>query len=161
MKNTLLDKVVGFGTCTTASVACDDVLWPVVVVWLGPIKGGLGMTLFALVLNLIFIWAYDRLKRDVFGFEKIREIQEAQVKGFWMKVVTKAIKVGRVPAFFVLSFYDPFLAVIYVRKGIGGYRMTLRDWKFFGLAMVIGCVGWTVFWAEIIWLVKVFCMFLF
>jgi hypothetical protein len=159
-KESILEKIAGYGTCTAVSVIGDDILWPIMVAWLGPVNGGAIMTFIALVINLLLIRIYDALKRDVFGFEKIRELEESEVKGFWMWLIHKALKIGKLPTFIVLSFYDPFLSVIYMRKGINGYKMTLRDWYFFILAMIIACVSWTFLWQIVIVAGKSFFGFL-
>lgn len=135
--------VVGWGTATTVSFITDDVLWTPAILWLGPVNGGLLMSAVALVINLLLIWAYDALKQDFLSFEALREMQECEQKGFWKRLLVKALKAGKVPAFIALSFYDPFLAVIFSRKGVNAYKMTKRDWVNFLIAMLIACVGWT------------------
>ncbi len=144
------ERIVGWTTVTTVSVTIDDLLWPVVIVWQGPIVGGIIMTFLALFVNLALIWAYDKLKRDVLAFEALHELTEQKHKGFGKWLLAKFIKVGRVPAFIAISFYDPFLSVIYMRKGVGNYKMEKRDWCYFCLAMFIACVGWTFWWQIVI-----------
>jgi hypothetical protein len=135
--------IVGWGTATTVSVVIDEVMWTPAILWLGAIKGGLVMTTIALVVNLLLIWAYDTLKQDFLSFEALREVQEGEHKGFWKQLLAKSLKTGKVPAFVALSFYDPFIAVIWSRKSANAYRMTRQDWMNFGLAMIIACIGWT------------------
>lgn len=149
----LLEKIAGYGTLTAVSVGLDDVLWPIAIVVLGPIMGGVAMSILALLINLILFYVYNALKRDIFGFERIHELQESETEG-WVRIVSWALKVGTVPAFIVLSYYDPFLAVVFMRKKANHFRMTMRDWYYFSLSMLIGCVGVTVFWTVIIGSIK-------
>jgi hypothetical protein len=142
------------------SISIDDILWPAVIFWQGPIAGGITMFWVALLANLILIWAYDKIKKDVLAFEALRELTERKQKGFGMRLLSRFIRAGKVPAFIAISFYDPFLSVIYMRKGIGKYTMEKRDWRYFTLAMLIACVGWTFFWqviltaSKILWRLK-------
>lgn len=144
------ERVAGWTALTAMSVAIDDFLWPVVILWLGPIVGGTVMFLIALFCNLLLIWAYDKIKKDVLAFEALRELTEKEHKGFGKRLLVKAIRAGQVPAFIAISFYDPFLSVIYMRKGVGSYKMEKRDWSYFALAMIIACVGWTYWWQILI-----------
>lgn len=146
---------VGWGTATATSFIIDEVMWTPMVMWLGPVKGGLVMTVVALVCNLLLIWAYDTLKQDFLSFEAMREIEtEQNPKGFWKRILSKALRTGKIPAFIALSFYDPFLAVIFSRESANAYKMTKRDWMNFGLAMLIACVGWTSICSIAGWLIK-------
>lgn len=138
--------IAGYGSVTAVSVAIDDVLWPAIVFWFGPWQGGIIMTIIALVINLAMIWAYDLLKLDLFAFETLREFSKNEKKGILAKIVTKIMSWGKIPAYIAISFYDPFLSVIYMRRDVGKYQMEWRDWGFFFLSMFIACAGWTTFW---------------
>jgi hypothetical protein len=144
------ERVAGYATLTAVSVIIDDVLWPAVMLWQGAVLGGITMFWIALLANLIMLWAYDKLKRDVLCFEALRELTEQEPTGFGKRLLVKFIRAGRVPAFIAISFYDPFLSVIYMRKGVGKYAMENRDWMYFALAMLIACLGWTFFWQVVI-----------
>ena len=146
--------IVGWGTATAQSVIVDDILWTPAILWLGPIMGGVVMTILAIIINIILIWAYDTLKQDFLSFEAMREMQEGEQKGFWKKLFAWALKFGEVPAFIALSLYDPFLAVIFSRKGANAYKMTKQDWVNFIVSMIIACVGWTVICSAAAWIIK-------
>lgn len=146
----VLEKILGYGACTTISILIDDIFWPIAVLFFGSVTGGLIMTTIALIVNLILIWLYDYLKKDLFGFEKIREIQETKGGGFWFWLIRKALKKGRAVTFIVLSYYDPFLAVIYMRKGVKAFKMVAIDWWYFIMSMIIASVGVTIFWSVIV-----------
>jgi len=149
------ERLAGWTTLTVTAVIVDDFLWPAVILWQGPVIGGITMFWVALLGNLILIWAYDKIKKDVLAFEALRELTEQDQTNWGKRLLVKFIKAGKVPAFIAISFYDPFLAVIYMRKGIGKYTMEKRDWGYFGLAMVIACVGWTLCWQGVIVTAKV------
>jgi len=157
----LATLIVGWGTATTTAVIIDEVLWTPAILWLGPITGGIVMTIIALVVNITLIWAYDTLKRDFLSFEALREMQENDQKGFWKKLLVKALKAGKIPAFFALSLYDPFLAVIFFRKGVNSYKMTKRDWLNFVTSMIIACLGWTIICSTFAWVIKLVWGYLF
>jgi hypothetical protein len=144
------ERTAGYATATISSIIIDDILWPVVMLWQGPVAGGITMFFAALLGNLILIWAYDKIKKDLFAFEALRELTEQEQLGVGKRLLVKFIKAGRIPAFIAISFYDPFLSVIYMRKGIGKYTMESRDWWYFALAMIIACVGWTFCWQIVI-----------
>ena len=148
------ERVAGWATLTITSIVIDDVLWPAVILWQGAIAGGITMFCVALLANLILIWAYDKIKKDVLAFEALRELTEKEQTSWGKRLLVKFIKAGQVPAFIAISFYDPFLSVIYMRKGVGKYAMEARDWGYFALAMIIACVGWTFFWQGIIVTIK-------
>jgi hypothetical protein len=149
------ERLAGWTTLTVTAVIVDDFLWPAVILWQGPIIGGITMFWVALLGNLILIWAYDKIKRDVLAFEALRELTEQDQTNWGKRLLVKFIKAGKVPAFIAISFYDPFLSVIYMRKGAGKYTMEKRDWGYFALAMTIACVGWTFWWQIVITLSKV------
>ena len=142
--------MAGWSTLTVVSVGIDDVLWPAVMIWQGPVYGGITMFFVALLANLILIWAYDKIKKDVLAFEALRELTEQEQTSWGKKLLAKFIKAGRVPAFIALSVYDPFLLVIFMRRGTGKYSMEVRDWCYFWLSMVVACVGWTFWWQIVI-----------
>ena len=144
------EKVAGWTTLTVTSIFIDDVLWPAVMLWQGAVYGGITMFWVALLGNLILIWAYDKIKRDLLAFEALRELTEQEQTSWGKRLLVKFIKAGKVPAFIAISFYDPFLSVIYMRKGAGKYTMEKRDWGYLALAMVIACVGWTLCWQGVI-----------
>ncbi len=150
------ERVAGYATLTAVSVVLDDILWPVAVLCLGPMIGGFTMFVVVLLTNLILIWAYDKLKKDVFALEALRELTEQEQKGFGRRLLAWSIRLGRVPAFIAISFYDPFLSALYMRKGVGKYTMEKRDWWYFAIAMVIGCVGWTLCWQGVIVTIRAF-----
>ncbi len=154
--NTLLfaERVISYSTVTIDSVILDDILWPAVMLWQGAIIGGVVMFWITLLNNLILIWAYDKIKKDIFAFEALRTLTEQEQTGVGKRLLARLIKAGKIPAFIAISFYDPFLSVIYMRKGVEKYAMGKRDWGYFGLAMIIACVGWTCCWEGVFTLAK-------
>lgn len=143
----------GWSTVTILAILFDDILWPAVMLWQGPVAGGITMFWAALLCNLILIWFYDKIKKDFLAVEALHKLTETEQCGL-KKLLAKIIKAGKIPAFIAISFYDPFISVIYMRKGTGKFKMDRRDWYYFGLAMIIACVGWTMWWQLIIVSVK-------
>ena len=151
------ERVAGYATLTVVSMTIDYVIWPAAMLCQGPVLGGITMFFVALLANLIMIWSYDKIKKDVFAFEALRELTVQEHRGFWSGLLVKVIGAGRIPAFIAISLYDPFLSAIYMRKGVGTYMMEMRDWKYFGLAMFIGCAGGTFLWQIAIIAVRAVC----
>ncbi len=140
------ERVAGYSTATAVSVVIDDLLWPVVMLWQGSVWGGVIMFLIALLANLVMIWAYDKIKKDLFCFEDLRALAENEQATRGMRLLAWFVRAGKVPAFLAISFYDPFISVLYMRRGAGKYQMENRDWGYFMLAMFIACTGWTACW---------------
>jgi hypothetical protein len=150
----LAEQVASHSVVFGISVAVDDLLWPVVMLWQGALVGGIIMFAVVLMVNLIMIWAYDKIKKDILAFDDLRELTEQEHKGICKRWLAKFIKVNKISAFIAISFYDPFLSVIYMRKEIEKYTMNLRDWGYFLIAMAISCVGWTLCWQVVIMVIK-------
>ena len=136
------------------SILIDDLLWFVVVWRKGALVGGVIMFFIALLVNLVMIWAYDKIKKDLLSFETLNNLLEQGQKKYSERMLARLIKAGRVFAFVALSFYDPFLSVIYMRNGVGKYTMEKRDWGYFFVAMALSCTGWTLFWQGVIVVAK-------
>ncbi len=96
----------------------------------------------ALILNYSLLFLYDYLKKDIFGFEKIKEIKK-QRSGIWKHI----FKMGRISTILGLSFYDPFLATIYLRKP--GFAFCKKDHFYIFLTTLIGHTIWLVLWSPI------------
>ncbi|MFA6918246.1 MAG: hypothetical protein WC285_05480, partial [Candidatus Gracilibacteria bacterium] len=121
--NTILfaERVASYSALTIESFILDEVLWPAVMLWQGSIVGGVIMFLITLLNNLLLLWAYSKIKKDIFAFEALRGLTEQKQMGFGKRLLAWFIRAGKVPAFIAISFYDPFLSVIYMRKGVGKY----------------------------------------
>ncbi len=132
--------------------AFDYVVYPLVTYHFGFIKSLIILFFLALILNYILVLLYDVMKKDLFGFEEIKKFQDDQnSKGLLRKI----LKMGSVPAFIALSFYDPFLATLYKRKGESFSGFKRRDYLNLILSTAIGCFLWSSIWSPILLLKKV------
>ena len=148
------ERIAGYTTVTAISFVLDYILWPALMLWQGPVEGGITMFWITLFNNLISIWAYDKIKKDLFAFEALHDLVQHEQKSFGTRLIVRLIKVGKVPAFIALSFYDPIFSVIYMRKGAGKYKMEKCDWWNFTIAMAIACIGWTLCWQGVFFTVR-------
>jgi hypothetical protein len=124
----------------------DYILYPNVVDAYGAIHGGLIMTLLSFFLDLFYIRLYDRMKTDIFQFEKLK-VKKERIRQLWGK---KGIWAVNISMFIFLTFKaNPAVVVVCFREG--AYRfggMTRRDWGMFLLAMLAAHVFWTsmIYW---------------
>lgn len=120
----------------------DDWIYPAVIAWLEPIEGGTIMTIASFILCYVQVLAYDRIKKDLFGFEFLKEAKEYHGYNPFRRILAWTLKIGIVFAFLPAAILDPFLVVPLTRKQdhIGLNR---RDWVIFLVAILIGNIGWT------------------
>lgn len=114
----------------------DYPLYAYVIFALGPVKGGVLMTVMALILNFGLVRAYAKSKYDWYGFEWLRLQEDKSGKGF----IGKLLRMGKVPAFVFLSWRDPFKAYIFARGKNGLASKT--DWVWFLGANILGNLIW-------------------
>ncbi len=159
---------IGHGAKQVEEVLFDWILYGAVVgvatylfdpVW-GSFVGFLIMTPLSALVCWVYIKLYDWAKIDWFGFEALKEVRkELEGDGWWMRVVRKVVRMGDVPAFFILSINsDPFMTTIYLRKHPEKYAgFTARDWRIFWASVLFSNAYWTLRWTLIItialWLV--------
>lgn len=121
----------------------DYVLYPLMLLWLGYLWGGLVMILLATVLNLLIIWAYDWSKTDWLLIETLKEVRHGDSENRWQKIVRALLRKGDIPAFFVLSLDDPVTTMLYLRHGVREYNgMSARDWWIFVASTVVSNLYW-------------------
>ena len=117
----------------------DFVMYPLIIGLLGSIKGGIIMMVLALGLNYGLVLVYNKTKQDWFGFEWLR-LQETKKTGL---PVWQILRMGRWPAFGLLSWWDPFLAFVFIRGRLpAGSKFTAADWKWFFWANFLGNLIW-------------------
>ena len=132
----------------------DWVVYPIVTYWFGKKLWLSFVVLFslALILNFLLVLAYDVLKRDLFGFEEIKKIKNSahdpNVKHTrFQKILIKVERYGTIPLFLLLSFYDPFLAVLYKRKSASFDGFTKRDYLLLFVSTLFACIVWSGIWS--------------
>lgn len=136
------------------SYAFDYLVYPIIIYSFGPIRGTLILFVAALILNYVCIIIYDKIKLDLFGFEKLKEIKADIGSSGKPSFMHRVMHWGDIPAFIVLSWYDPIFAVLYKRKStqFDGFRR--RDYWMLILSTLISCVMWSAIWGPAAYLVK-------
>lgn len=133
----------------------DYIMYPLVIGFLGPIRGGIIMTIFALVLNYILILGYHKTKQDWFGFEWLALKREEEANSVSGKILRSLLRGGHWPAFVFLCWLDPFKAFIFVRgRKASGFSFDKTDWFWFFLANLIGNLIWIAMVSGVLELVK-------
>ncbi len=158
-----LKKVVlflsGIAAIEAVGNGFDYVVYPAVTYWFGKKLWLSFLVLFimALILNYLLVLAYDFFKRDLFGFEEIKKLKEQahdpSVKKTWIqRRIIQFERYGSVPLFLLLSWYDPFMAVLYKRKSgnFSGFRK--RDYWILFISTAFACLVWSGMWSWIAFL---------
>lgn len=153
-----LRKVLLFLTGVAATEAIgngfDYIVYPAVTYWFGAKIWLSFLVLFfmALILNYFMVLGYDFFKRDLFGFEEIKRLKEQahdpSIKKTWIqKRILQFEKYGNLPLFLFLSWYDPFMAVLYKRRDseFGGF--TRRDYWILFISTLFSCAVWSGMWS--------------
>ncbi|MFZ2484386.1 MAG: hypothetical protein WAX80_02670 [Minisyncoccia bacterium] len=121
----------------------DYVLYPTVILWLGTIKGGIAMTVLALVMNYIIVVWYNRTQHDWFGLEWLRLQETIEAQTFFGKILRKLLYIGRWPAYIGISIYDPAYGFIFLRgRKSEGINLNRADWFWFIVSNLIGNLVW-------------------
>jgi hypothetical protein len=137
---------VGHATITVVNHWFDLVLYPYVICSLGLTFGVTVMIAFALVLDVIIIYVYDKTKLDWLGIETAKDLQNDITNKFAKAVLKWTHNKGDMVTTIALSFWiDAFIVTLYMRNGAYKYNgFSLRDWKIFLTATVVGNVYWAV-----------------
>ncbi len=149
----LLNRILLVITGTTflyiTGLLFDFVLYPFVIFKAGLSKGFMIMIILSFIDSLLLILMYDYLKKDFFAIELSKcklDSLIAENNGSRLKrAYAWILKRSRILMFFVLSIYDPFIAVVFMRKGANQYNgLKTRDWRIFILSLCIGNGIWSV-----------------
>ena len=143
--------VVGF---QGVSYAFDYIAYPIIIYTFGAIKGTLMLFVAALILNYLCIIIYNKIKLDLFGFEKLKEIKTHGESAGKQSFMHRVLHWGDIPAFIALSWYDPIFAVIYKRKSARFEGFKRHDYWLLIISTFIGCVLWSLIWGPAAYLVK-------
>ena len=159
-KNSFIKKIVR-GISAIAIVefignGFDYIVYPFVTYMYGDKLWASFLVLFvaALILNYALVLAYDFFKKDWFGFEEIKKIKEQAHDTHAEKTRIQNIilwfeKYGSIPLFLFLSFYDPFMAVLYKRKNNTFSGFTPRDYVLLFFCTLFACTIWSLIWSPI------------
>lgn len=122
----------------------DFLVYGAVIAHFGLMQGFVIMAPLSILLNLSLIKVYDLTGKDWLGAESVKEGKEAlgKNKPTWLK---KLIASSDIVAFILISIYDPFIAVIYLRKQEHAYKgLSKRDWKIFLASTFVANAAWSV-----------------
>lgn len=90
-------------------------------------------------LNLVYLWTYDRTRRDWFGIEQLRHWEARPVP--WLPEWTRPV--WRFAVFAGLSIWaNPLFATLWLRSRDHQFVMAQRDWGVFWLAIIIANAAW-------------------
>jgi hypothetical protein len=121
-------------------------IYPLVIYHYGPFKGYFIMVALSAIVCYLTILFYDWLKKDFLGIETIKEIKEYEGQHRTARFISSILKKSDLLAFLFLSIkYDPFITVVYMRKGAHKYDgLTKREWKIFTASLLVGDIYWTI-----------------
>jgi hypothetical protein len=141
----------------------DNLLYITVIALMGPLQGGLVMTLASIVLCAGYLVAYERMKIDWLGVNAVEAVKEHgadwikrfESRSIFLKVIAWvpsrifllvlwAIKKNDVTAFIALSIYeDAFKTTAFLRKGrFDGFG--IKDTLIFSASIVLSNGYWIV-----------------
>jgi hypothetical protein len=125
--------------------AFDYGLYPFVMWQLGLVWGCVVMTASSAAVCYFSFIFYDWTKKDWLGIEAIKEFKEGLNMGKIAQRVSAILNKSELLAFFVLSLkFDPFITVLYLRKGSYQFNgLTKRDWTIFWSSVVISNIYWS------------------
>lgn len=113
--------------------AFEDLLWPSMLIWQGNVLGNCIMVALAFLYCLGTFAFYNRYQHDWLGIEAAKAMRVGKPVSKWIDRLT----------FFIMSLYDPFVATVYFRDGLGKYLgLSKRGWGIFLLSFSIGNVTW-------------------
>lgn len=97
----------------------------------------------SILINYLFIKAYDLFKLDLLGFEMPKSEIEQEVRSRPILRAVASWSGWAAFLFLTIVWTDPLLATLLLRKKAYGFKMTARDWRLFWLAIVLVNLSWT------------------
>lgn len=157
------------GILTASDAAFDNILYPLVLAWLGNLAGGAVMTLASMIVCAAVLAFYEHGKVDWLGVDAVEAVKEHGERWIrrldsthwairsiaWMPsriflVVLWAIKKSDIWAFIALTLYeDAFKTTAFLRKGKFDH-FGRKDALIFLASLVISNVYWTIRWSVIL-----------
>lgn len=112
----------------------------------GPVVGGLyGLAVMfpvTAVLCYLYIWCYNTLKRDLFGFELLKELKDETMSNGWIGILKIIARQSDIFAFFILSAWkDAFMTTLYLKRE-AFKPLTPRDHKIFWASLFVSNAWW-------------------
>lgn len=140
--------ILGLGHLMNAGVmyGFDWGLYPFIIWMMGPLVGGIIMTLLSVIFDLIIIYWYDKSKQDWLGIEAIKGFKEGSGGTKKEKLLRWIMNRSDKLLVVLLSLkLNPFNVVLYMRHGANEYNgMSARDWKIFVVSTIVGNLYWTL-----------------
>lgn len=113
--------------------AFEDVLWPWMLLWQGSVLGNCIMVILAFLYCLGTFAFYHWSQKDWLGIEAAKAMKGDRPVPKWINRAT----------FIIMSLYDPFVATVYFRDGVGDYwGLSKKGWRMFLLSFSIGNLTW-------------------
>ena len=134
----------------------DYLLYPLALLSLGYLWGGVIMTAASVVLNLATIRAYDWSKRDWLLIETIKQLRDKPSGQAARPFVHWIVQKGDLPAFFILSWIeDPIVVTLYLRHGTRRFDgLDRRSWMIFWASTFTSNLFWILSLASVIEVVR-------
>lgn len=117
---------------------------PFLVARYGFLKGGIATMIFSFFICLATIVFYDWSKKDWLGIELVKEMKEYEGRNRIGQAIKWLLRKGDVVALVGLSILtDPFITLVYLRKGANQYNgMGRREWMIFLVSTFISNLWW-------------------
>lgn len=166
----ILQVFAGLGFWASLSWVFDNIAYPLMIAWLGFIRGGLVMTALSVLIEFLFLLVYEKQQTDWMGMDFVRDMRDKG--GLWIerseklrhrnrfvdslmrialffpitffRIIVWMLNRGSVFVFLVLSIATaPFPTTIYFREGrFDG--LGRRDYVIFAASAVVGNVYWSL-----------------
>jgi hypothetical protein len=121
----------------------DLLVYPYLIANYGFLRGWLYAAVGSAALCLGTLWFYNLTKQDWLFLETLKHVRDDQAGGRIRKFFRNLANRGDSLAFFFLCLWkDAFIVTVYMRRGVGNYAMTPRDWKIFWTSLLISEVWW-------------------
>lgn len=129
----------------------DDLIYPLVIALLGPLFGGVIMTVLLTIIAWFWLKAIVSTHEEWFGMKTMHKIQKIV---FWIMRITKHIpfikhqwvdKIEHVTTFLLLNFvFDPIITVLYFRRDEKVKRISKKDKVIFVWSSIVSNLYWTL-----------------
>lgn len=121
----------------------DFTVYPSLIANYGLLYGWIYAASGATILCLGMLWFYNLTKQDWLFIETIKRVRDGRKVGRIRMFFRNLANRGDVAAFIFLCLWkDALIITVYMRRGVGNYTMTARDWKIFWTATIATNVWW-------------------
>lgn len=126
--------------------AFEYVLYPIVIGYYGLVLGGGIMIALSVLMSVVMLVVYDKLKVDWLGIEAVKSLRDEGHTSKWAKLASWLMKKGDAVALIGLSIIsEPVKVTLYMRHGSGKFNgFSKRDKLIFFASVIIGNVSWAL-----------------